>query len=181
MTEYASTPYTPIAATRSATTANAPSKIAFSLGCAALVETQSSIVLTVEIGTSRSSSRTFSRALTSTAVDPQKDPSVAFDKLFGSQVSSTPSPMVSADDQLRSAMLDLTTAELNDLKTSVSSLTTESTKLQTHLDAIAALKQGGSMSGSGKSSCGMTQKIASIETVRSEGSKVVIDSSHSNV
>jgi hypothetical protein len=116
----------------------------------------------------------------STAVDPQKDPSVAFDKLFGSQVSSTPSPMVSADDQLRSAMLDLTTAELNDLKTSVSSLTTESTKLQTHLDAIAALKQGGSMSGSGKSSCGMTQKIASIETVRSEGSKVVIDSSHSN-
>jgi hypothetical protein len=111
------------------------------------------------------------------AVDPQKNPAVAFDKLFGTAQAS--SPTVSADDQLRAAMLDLTTAELTDLQTSVSSLTTESNKLQKHLDAIAALKDGSS-GNSGKSSCGMMQPISSIETVRQEGAKVVIDSSHSN-
>jgi hypothetical protein len=116
-----------------------------------------------------------------TAVDPQKNPAAAFDKLFAGQASSTPSPMQNADDQLRSAMLDLTTAELTDLKTSVSSLTTESNKLQSHLDAIAALKSnGGSGGGSGKSSCTTKPTLPNVEKVRQASAGIVLDSSHSN-
>jgi hypothetical protein len=114
----------------------------------------------------------------SAAVDPQKNPSVAYDQLFAGQAASS-TPTVSADDQLRSSLLDLTTAELNDLKTSVASLTTESNKVQTHLDAIAAMKDGSGGSAS-KSSCTSKPNLPSVETVRTEGAKVVIDSSHSN-
>ncbi|HTQ06451.1 MAG TPA: DUF1552 domain-containing protein [Polyangiaceae bacterium] len=113
----------------------------------------------------------------SAAVEPQKDPSAVFDKLFGGQTTSTPTQ--SADDQLRSAMLDLTTAELNDLKTSVASLTNEQTKLQSHLDAIAALKAGGSMSGANTASC-TAQTLPSVEAVRKASAGQVLNSSHSN-
>jgi hypothetical protein len=116
----------------------------------------------------------------SSAIDPQKNPAAAFDKLFGGQ-TTTPSPTQSADDQLRSAMLDLTTAELTDLKTSVSSLTSESSKLQSHLDAIAALKTGGGSGGnSGKSSCTTKPNLPTVEKVRQASAGLVLDSSHSN-
>ena len=113
----------------------------------------------------------------SAAVEPQKDPSAVFDKLFAGQTTSTPTQ--SADDQLRSAMLDLTTAELNQLKTSVSALTSEQTKLQSHLDAIAALKEGGGTGGSTTASCN-NQTLASVEAVRKASAGQVLDSSHSN-
>jgi Protein of unknown function (DUF1552) len=112
----------------------------------------------------------------SAAVDPQKDPSAAFDKLFGGQSST---PMASADDQLRTAVLNLTTAELTDLKTSVASLTSEQTKLQSHLDAIAALQQS-SGSGSGQSSCTTKPNLPTVEAVRQASAGQVLDSSHSN-
>jgi hypothetical protein len=114
-----------------------------------------------------------------TAVDPQKNPAAAFDKLFGGQ-TATPSPMQSADDQLRSAVLDLTTTELTELKASVSSLTTESSKLQSHLDAVAALKTGGGGGSSGKSSCTTKPNLPNVEKVRQASAGVVLDSSHSN-
>lgn len=114
----------------------------------------------------------------SAAVEPQKDPSAVFDKLFGGQTSSG-SPMQSADDQLRSAMLDLTTAELTDLQTKVASLTTEQTKLQSHLNAIAALKSGSGM-GSGKSSCTTKPNLPTVEKVRQQSAGQVIDSAHDN-
>jgi hypothetical protein len=107
-------------------------------------------------------------------VEPQKNPAAAFDQLFANVGSS---PMVSADDQLRAAMLDLTTAELKELQTSVSSLTKESSKLQTHLDAIDAMKQGGSV---GQSSCTTKPMLTTVEQVRKESAGVVLDSSHSN-
>jgi hypothetical protein len=114
----------------------------------------------------------------SAAVEPQKDPSKAFDQLFGGQTSAS-MPTQSADDQLRSAVLDLTTAELNDLKASVSSLTTEQTKLQSHLDAIAALKDGASM-GSGQSSCTTKPNLPTVEKVRQASAGQVIDAAHDN-
>lgn len=110
-------------------------------------------------------------------VEPQKDPSAVFDKLFGAQ-TGTPAPTQSADDQLRSAMLDLTTAELTDLQKKVTSLTSENTKLQSHLAAIAALKQGGGMGGT-VTSCS-AQKLKSVEAVRAASAGQVINSSHSN-
>ena len=60
-TEYASTPYVPMAATRSATAANTPSSAALSRGWAALVETHSVIGRTFDSGRSGSIAFTFSR------------------------------------------------------------------------------------------------------------------------
>ena len=114
----------------------------------------------------------------SAAVEPQKDPSKAFDQLFGGQTASS-MPTQSADDQLRSAVLDLTTAELNDLKSSVSALTTEQSKLQSHLDAISALKAGAGM-GSGQSSCTTKPNLPTVEKVRQASAGQVIDSAHDN-
>lgn len=113
----------------------------------------------------------------SAAVDPQKDPAAAYDQLFGGQPAS--SPMASADDQLRTAMLDLTTTELDELKQSVASLTSEQTKLQAHLDALAALKasQG---TGSGQSSCTTKPSLPSVDKVRQESAGIVLDPSHAN-
>ena len=112
-----------------------------------------------------------------TAIDPQKNPAAAFDKLFGAQTTSS-SPTQSADDQLRSSLLDLTTAELTDLKKTVSTLTTESSKVQSHLDALAALKTGGG--GSGQSSCTTKPNLPTVEKVRQASAGLVLDSSHSN-
>jgi hypothetical protein len=114
----------------------------------------------------------------SAAVEPQKDPSAVFDELFGGQTSS-PTPTQSADDQLRSALLDLTTAELTDLKTSVASLTSEQTKLQSHLDALAAMKAGAGGGGGAAVGCSAAT-LSSVEAVRKASAGQVIDSSHSN-
>jgi hypothetical protein len=95
----------------------------------------------------------------SKAVDPQLNPFAAFDKLFGANTG----PTVSADDQLKSALLDLTTAELQDLKTTAAGLTKEQTKLDSHLDAIATLKTG---AGSGQSTCTQMITLPTVEAVR---------------
>jgi len=103
-----------------------------------------------------------------TAIDPQKNPAAAADKLFGN-LSNTPT--VSADEQLRTALLDLTTAELKDLKGTVSGLTKEETKLQTHLDAIEAMKSGG---GTSISTCTTAPMLPTVEKVRKESAGLVV-------
>ena len=103
-----------------------------------------------------------------TAIDPQKNPAAAADKLFGN-LSTTPT--VSADDQLRGALLELTSAELKDLKTTVSGLTAEETKLQTHIDAIEALKSGG---GPSVSTCTTAPSLPTVEKVRKESAGIVV-------
>ncbi len=103
-----------------------------------------------------------------TAIDPQKNPAAAADKLFGNLTST---PTVSADEQLKAALLDLTSSELKDLKTSVAGLTSEETKLQTHLDAIEALKAGG---GSSISTCTTAPVLPTVEKVRKESAGLVV-------
>jgi hypothetical protein len=102
-----------------------------------------------------------------TAVDPEKNPAVAADKVFG-----TGAPTPSADEQLRLAMLDLTITEIEALQTSVSGLTREQSKLQTHLDSVKALKEGG---GSGQSSCTTVPALPTVEKVRMESAGKVPD------
>jgi hypothetical protein len=114
----------------------------------------------------------------SAAVEPQKDPSAVFDKLFAGQ-TSTPAPTQNADDQLRTAMLALTTAELTDLQKSVTSLTSEQTKLKSPLAAIAAMHAGGSMGGGAAVACS-AQTLQSVEAVRKASAGQVLNSSHSN-
>ncbi len=114
----------------------------------------------------------------SAAVEPQKDPSAVFDKLFAGQ-TGTPTPTQSADDQLRSAMLDITTAELTDLQKNVASLTSEQTKLKSHLDAIAAMKDAASTGGGAAVACS-SSTLQSVEAVRKASAGQVINSSHSN-
>jgi len=107
-------------------------------------------------------------------VEPEKSPPAAADKVFAGKSDT---PMVSADEQLRTAMLDLTTAELKELQTSVSNLTSEKTKLQSHLDAIDALKQGSS---GGQTTCTTKPVMPTVEKVRSASAGQVIEPSHSN-
>ncbi len=95
-----------------------------------------------------------------TAIDPEKNPAVAADKIFGTG-APTPGP----DEQLRNAMLDLTITEIEALQTSVSGLTREQSKLQTHLDSVKAVKTGG---GSGQSSCTTVPVLPTVEKVRME-------------
>ncbi len=109
-----------------------------------------------------------------TPIDPQKNPAAVADKLFGGLGTG---PTVSADEQLRNAMLDLTAGEIQTLQTSVTGLTSEQTKLQVHLDAIKALKEGG---GSGVSSCTTAPSLPTVEQVRKESAGIKVDSSNSN-
>jgi len=103
-----------------------------------------------------------------TAIDPQKNPAAAADKLFGN-LSNTPT--VSADEQLRGALLDLTSAELKDLKTTVTGLTAEETKLQTHIDAIESLRSTG---GPSVSTCTTAPSLPTVDKVRKESAGVVV-------
>jgi hypothetical protein len=95
-----------------------------------------------------------------TPVDPEKNPAVAADKLFGTSAAAP-----SADQQLKNAMLELTITEIEALQTSVSGLTREHSKLQTHLDSVKTLKAGG---GSGQSSCTTVPSLPTVERVRME-------------
>ena len=104
----------------------------------------------------------------STAVDPQKSPVAAADKLFGNLGTG---PTVSADEQLRSALVDLTSAEIQDLKTTVAGLTREENKLATHLTAVQALKDSG---GGTVSSCTSMPSLPTVDKVRKESAGIVV-------
>lgn len=104
-----------------------------------------------------------------TAIDPQKSPVAAADKLFGGL--GNPSPTVSADEQLRSALVDLTSTEIQDLKTTVAGLTREESKLATHLAAVQALKED---SGGAVSSCTSMPSLPTVDKVRKESAGLVV-------
>ena len=110
-----------------------------------------------------------------TPVDPQKSPVKAADTLFGTS-TGTGQP-VSADVQLRKDLLALTTSEVQALSQTLSGLTREQTKLQTHLMALQNL-QGTGMAA--QSSCTSKPNLPSVEMVRSASAGNVVDSSGGN-
>jgi Protein of unknown function (DUF1552) len=75
-------------------------------------------------------------------VSPQLDPSKVATAMFGAAGATAPT----VDESVfRNQVLALTEGELDGMAKSLSALTREQTKLQVHLDAIRALKAGGSV------------------------------------
>ena len=115
-----------------------------------------------------------------TPVDPEKNPARAADALFGS-TSPMPAPSVNADSQLRNDLLTLTAGEIQGLQSQLRGLTSEQTKLQTHLTAIQALQSSATNSnGSAPMSCTMKPALPTVEQVRAASAGQVVDSSGGN-
>jgi hypothetical protein len=72
-----------------------------------------------------------------TPIDPEKSPVKAFDNLFG---GTTTMPPVNADVQLHKDLLMFTASEVQGLQTTLQGLTSEQTKLATHLAAMQSLQ-----------------------------------------
>jgi len=100
-------------------------------------------------------------------VRPTEDPAAAADAYFQSLGSATPSPATVDEAAFRSEALDLTAKEVETMQSSLSALTSETTKLKLHLDALLALKAAGSGStGGGMVSCTTRPPLPSVDAVR---------------
>lgn len=110
-----------------------------------------------------------------TAVDPEKNPAAAADRLFagGAAPAEPTNPdQPNPDLALRAEILKLNAAELEELHSAVNGLTAERTKLQTHLQSVQAVKahadsalQGGG-GGGGVNSCSTMPNMPLVEQVR---------------
>ncbi len=98
-----------------------------------------------------------------TPVVPEKNPLVAYDTAF-SGLGQAPGPAENPDIALNAALHALTEGEVAALKLELSALTGEQTKLQSHLEAVQALKAGGV--GGGVVSCDSAPVLAGIEALR---------------
>ncbi|HXN33445.1 MAG TPA: DUF1552 domain-containing protein [Polyangiaceae bacterium] len=114
-----------------------------------------------------------------TPVDPQKNPAAAADALFGG-ASAAPAPTVDPNVQLRKDLLALTASEIQTLQTELTGLTSEQTKLQTHLASIQSLQSGASSMGSGQAGCTARPSMPTVEMVRAASAGQVINSSGGN-
>jgi hypothetical protein len=93
-------------------------------------------------------------------VVPEKSPVRAYDTAFAGIGGPTePDPNVA----LRDALHTLTEGELQSLQGELTGLTSEQSKLATHLEAIRALKAGG---GGGTASCTTAPVLPAVEAVR---------------
>lgn len=119
------------------------------------------------------------------AIDPEKDPSAVADRLFGGSGGDAPEPgsgSPNVDAQLRNDLLALTEQELEALHADLGGLTSEQSKLQTHLESVRRLKStGGGQSGPVMSaSCSSMPSMPLVEQVRAASAGQVIDSSGGN-
>lgn len=101
-------------------------------------------------------------------VEAEVNPVKAADKVFGNLKAATdaaPSPAPSPDVAARKALLDLTASEIEGLQKELSSLTSEQTKLKSHLDAIRALQADDGSSGA-QVSCTTAPSLPNVEKIR---------------
>ena len=99
-------------------------------------------------------------------VVPQKNPLMAYSEVFGS-LSAAPDPAPSSessDEQLHNALMDLTAKDISSLQTELKGMSREQSKLQTHLEAIEALKSSGT--GTGTTSCTSAPDLPAVEALR---------------
>ena len=129
-----------------------------------------------------------------TPIDPEKDPSVVADRLFKGGSAAPPADpsepsQPNPELALRGELLKLTEAELSDLRGAVLDLTSEQSKLQTHLQSVQSLRAsvdsqmgGGAGPGGGGQvvSCTSTPAMPLVEQVRAASAGQVIDSSGGN-
>jgi hypothetical protein len=93
-------------------------------------------------------------------IEAEKNPVKAADAVFGNLKAPTG---VNPDVEAREALLKLTEGEVQGLQTELSSLTTENTKLQAHLDALLALHSSGS---SASLSCTTAPAMPNVDKIR---------------
>lgn len=99
------------------------------------------------------------------AVVPQANPLVAYDQVFGQLGTGPQVPDTSVRDELQGRLLSLTEADIESLRAELGGLTAEQSKLQTHLEAISALKaQVGSPGG--VTSCTTAPLLPAVEALR---------------
>jgi hypothetical protein len=113
-----------------------------------------------------------------TPIDPQKSPVKAADSLFGAATTG-PTPPVDFDVQLRKDLLTLTAGEIQGLQSTLTGLTREQSKLQTHLDAVNGLLSDAS-GGAAQSVCTGKPTLPTVEMVRAASAGLVVDPSGGN-
>ena len=91
-------------------------------------------------------------------VVPEKNPMLAFDGTFARQAD----PRAAMKAQLREALTSLTEKQISTLNTELSSLTKAQSKLQTHLEAVQALRAGAG----GQLSCSPVPSLPAVESLR---------------
>jgi len=106
-----------------------------------------------------------------TPIDPEKNPAKAFDALFGN-LGAAPPP--NADVQLSKDLQAFTISEIQGLQTTLQGLTTEETKLATHL-ASAQQVLADQNTVMPPSACTMKPTLTSVEMVRSQSNGNVPD------
>lgn len=103
------------------------------------------------------------------AVVPHINPLTAYDQTFGGLGSDTPTPEVGAGDDLHRKLLTLTESDISSLQAELSSLSSEQSKLQTHLEAVQAMKaQLGGGSGGGTTSCSSAPELPAVSALRAK-------------
>ncbi|HEY3668648.1 MAG TPA: DUF1552 domain-containing protein [Polyangiaceae bacterium] len=99
-------------------------------------------------------------------VRPTEDPAAAADAYFASLGAAPGAPMQVDESAFRNEALDLSAKELQNMMSSLSALTSETSKLKLHLEALQALKAGSSSNGGGAVSCSTRPTLPAVEAVR---------------
>ena len=96
-------------------------------------------------------------------IEAEKNPVKAADAVFGNL--KAPTGTVNPDIEAREALLKLTEGEVQGLQQELSALTSEQTKLKSHLDALLALHSSGG-GGSGSLGCTTAPTLPNVEKIR---------------
>jgi hypothetical protein len=99
-------------------------------------------------------------------VVPEKNPLVAFERTFGSLVSSGGAGGAQdANVQLRNALTQLTESQLTGLSSELNGLTSAQSKLAVHLESVRSLRLG---AGGGSQSCDAVPALPALELIRQQ-------------
>jgi len=100
-------------------------------------------------------------------VRPTEDPAAAADAYFSALAAATPVPNQVDESVFRNQAIDLTSKEIEAMQSSLSALTSETSKLKLHLDALLALKASGTMNpGGGAVSCTTRPALPAVDATR---------------
>jgi hypothetical protein len=96
-------------------------------------------------------------------VAPEKNPFKAYDKAFGALMNPDAQSDAAVQAQLRERLTALTERQLEGLGTELTALTRTATKLNTHLEAVRALREAG---GPAAISCTTAPTLPALEAIR---------------
>jgi len=99
-------------------------------------------------------------------VRPTEDPAAAADAYFQSLGAAPGAPMQVDESAFRKEALALNAQEIDGMVSTLTALTSETSKLKLHLQALQALQAGASSNGGGAVSCTARPTLPSVEAVR---------------